>query len=1448
MSNLRAAITKQTGICGTKRGMLQVRCWGLLALVIQLAAVPGWAQNTISTVAGGGSLAGTATAADLAWPAGVAKDSTGNIYIAAGSQHVVFKLSANGGWSVFAGVGRGGFGGDGGPALSANLYTPAGIALDVNGNVYIADRDNQRIRRVDVLTGIITTVAGNGVRGVPTNANGDGGPATSGNLNGPRTLVVDQAGNIFIADSDNNKVRRVDAVTQVITTVAGDGNAVGPPQPPLRRSIGDGGPAISAHLRFPRGITINAAGDLFISDSLHQIVRKVDHTTQIIYIVAGTDRTHGTVGGANGDGGPATSALLSGPRGLSLDSGGNLYIADAGDQAIRMVDTNGNISTVAGNGVSNFAGDGGPATAASLNFPIDVEVDSTGNMIIADLDNLRVRVVDSAQHFITTVAGGGMGGDGGPAAAATLSGPQELTMDGAGNLYISDSVNERIRRVTPGNAPIISTVVGNGIGEGPLGDGGPATSATLNGPQGIGFDSLGNFYVMDSNNNGIDAVIFGLVRKVDAAGIITTFAGQATTTSLCNLNTDPCGDGGPAIQAILNFPYGVAGDAFGNVFISDTYLNRIRRIDGATGIITSVAGDGNTCVDPTLACGDGGLATAANLNLPAGIAFDPAGNLLIADSGDNKIRRVNADGTGHISAQSTISTAAYSGAAAFAGNGGSALSASYAGPWSIAVDGGSNIFVAGLSANTGSFVERVDAASGTVATVVGDYTNTAGGFSGDGGPATQASLLIYGGLAVDKSGGLYIADGGNNRVRYVHLTPVAAIAGAIVDFGQQADGTTSLPQSITLANTGGASLLIGGISASADYLVSSTCTTGELGPLGSCTISVSFLPTIIGVDPGTLTINTNDPLNPVQVFALTGTGYQPFGAAGFSAPSLTFATQNVGTMSAPQSLTLSNAGTAPLALSNIAITGINASDFAQTNNCPASLAPGGNCILLVSYMPVAAGASTAAVTVTDNQGNVAGSQQMVTLTGTGFEPPPASGIAYGYIGNAFQIFGTGTVCLPNCSVTGSFTLGQPLAANLTGATIVPQAFSFQVGTTVINQTNAAGATFTNISTNASGAITGWTIQLTGPGGASTIATTSTTCCGVVDTFATTSPALSASNTNATGSWGGSSTTPVTFVPGQNVTQTAVFFCPAGTNPCPTPSGHSIQITLPMVNTPFTMSVTATQIPGGLANGTCPKGQTEVTNPNCRFTSVFASQVLTNGDTVVPLCNTTAGGSCVVYHVGNVPAGGAFSGTAGLTINWSAQGATPPNTYQGSNPRLYKDPAAAPYNLNHQFVLDVTGYSATMATPAGIGGTITGESQGFSDFMVAFPPTATQAYQFSWAGPLSGSRTARFEQGDRINVRFKLSPDPAGGIAVQSPNHVGYAVLLDTNQTGCADLSGTPQPTQVPTGASSDFTYDPVKGIYVLQLSGIYKPGLYKLVASSNLLAQQCAAFKVTPDH
>jgi uncharacterized protein (TIGR03437 family) len=725
-------------------------------------------NGVITTVAGTGTRGfsgdnGPATAAQLNFPIGIAVDGSGNLYIADNGNHAVRKVTVSTGIiSTIVGVeGSSGFAGDGGPSPAARLNSPQNVAVDKDGNLYISDFSNHRIRKVTASTGLITTIAGTGTAGfsgddgtataaqlngpnnvsVDSNGNlyicdatnarirkitaatgvistivgtggfgfgGDGGLATAAQINGPVGAIVDSAGNLYFSDRANHRVRRVAASSGIITTIAGSGVA---------GFNGDGIAALAARLSSPSGLALDPAGNLYIGDRDNSRLRRLvvapaldavaptiaitapttgathlattasldlsgtagDNTVvfqvrwsndrggsgvasgttawtiaeialqsglnnltvtawdangntssaqlavtfnpaQLIFTLAGTN-----VFGSSGDGGAATAARLWFPSAVALDRQGNVYICDTQNHRVRRIAPNGTITAFAGSGALGSSGDGGPAAAAAMNEPLGIAVDAAGNVYIADSRNNRVRIV-TPDGKINTFAGtgrDGFGGDNGAAQQASLSSPIGLAVDAAGNLYIADAGNARVRRVTASDGKI-NTIAGNGF-VGFAGDGGAAKDAMLNAPVGVAVDGAGNVYFTDYGNS--------RVRRVAVSNnTISTIAGTGTN----GYN----GDNVNALTAQVNFPFHLAVDAAGDLYVADQANHRIRKITISSNTITTVAGNGIRGFS-----GDGGSPTAAQLNFPVGVAVDTAGNLFIAEDRIRRTRPASEIGT-----------------------------------------------------------------------------------------------------------------------------------------------------------------------------------------------------------------------------------------------------------------------------------------------------------------------------------------------------------------------------------------------------------------------------------------------------------------------------------------------------------------------------------------------------------------------------------------------------------------------------------------------------------------------------------------------------------------------------------------------------------------------------------------------------------------------------------
>lgn len=627
-------------------------------------------------------------------------------------------------------AGGGTFAGDGASATEAGLRNPTATAIDANGNLLIADERNHRIRRVDVYTGTITTVAGTGEPGRAE----DGQLAVASKLNFPQGVAVDRAGNIFIADSGNNQVHRVDAVTGKLITIAGDGEA---------GFSGDNGPARQAELRYPTRVALDEAGNVYIGDSLNHRIRRV---------LAGApeDAPIQTLAGNGspefcGDGGAPDAACLNYPTDLAVDTvGGNLhvYVADTENHRIRRISISGDggqrvIETIAGDGVKRFSGDGGPATNASLDSPQGIGVDARGDLFIADTNNARIRLVRNG--VISSVADIGPQRNGQPAIQASLADPHGLTVDGIGNLFIADTANNRILKLELVERRI-ENVAGADL-DNLLGDGGPATDGTLHLPSGLAVGERGLF-ISDTGNSRIRRVL---------DGVIASYAGttQGCTESLVEI---------PADMARLQTPMGLALYK-DSLYVADTFCRSVRKIDLNSGRLTTVAGNGAEGCS-----GDGGEARQAQLGEPVGVALDGDGNLYIADQANHNVRMVSSDGTISTVAGRCLEKG-------FAGDHGAARDALLNSPAGVAVDHSGKIYIG----DTGNQVVRV-VERGVITTFAGRPGICR--FSQDQAhPVEDAILCVPSGVAIDSRGRVYILDGGNGRIRRVEGETISTVAG-----------------------------------------------------------------------------------------------------------------------------------------------------------------------------------------------------------------------------------------------------------------------------------------------------------------------------------------------------------------------------------------------------------------------------------------------------------------------------------------------------------------------------------------------------------------------------------------------------------------------------------------------------------------------------------------------
>jgi uncharacterized protein (TIGR03437 family) len=717
-------------------------------------------------------------------PHGLTLDAGGNFYFAEGGR--IHKFRLGGTVTIVAGNGVNGFDGDGGPADSAQLNAPGDVEEDVYGNLYLADTGNRRVRKVNASTGVITTIAGNGESG----PSADGVPATSVPIEPPGALALDGAGNLYF--SSGHSIRKLALDTGIITSVAGKLGQSG--------FKGDGGPATAALLSWAGSLALDRAGNLYVMDTGNYRVRKIEAATGNINTVVG--------GGGSPVGRGAPANLVTVGDTLSVDQAGNLLIAGGRSlykllpfsipdtqpprlaitqpttqPSLSLTSTQGfklagtasdnqdvtHVSWADDHGRSGLSNYGNCCTASdSWEITVGIEPliglttytvtawDAFGNNASA---TLKVNYNPPNAAVIRTLAGqqlAGFEGENVSARNALLYRPAAVALDAAGNLFIADTGNHRVRKLTSGG--IITTVAGSGI-LGAGGDGGPATAASLNRPGGLAVDGGGNLYIADTGNH--------RVRKVSAAGVISTVAGTGQNAF--------GGDGGLGPNAQLSLPVSLALDSTGNLYIADYGNHRIRKL-ATSGILTTVAGSGFGFA------GDGGKATAARLSYPRGVLVDAAGNLLIADTGNHRVRQVASNGA--------ISTIAGNGLTDTIKEGVLATESSLAVPSGLALDRAGNLFV-----STAGRVRKIGA-DGLINSVAG----TDSGFvlpatnEEEGAPALNFGLSYTTGIAVDGFGNLFIADPGRNRVLIVspYQTVVNVQAASFT-------GNTLAPESIAAA-------------------------------------------------------------------------------------------------------------------------------------------------------------------------------------------------------------------------------------------------------------------------------------------------------------------------------------------------------------------------------------------------------------------------------------------------------------------------------------------------------------------------------------------------------------------------------------------------------------------------------------------------------------------------
>lgn len=655
---------------------------GLLSAILAFAST-----FTFTTLAGSSgtvsnSADGTGTAAQFDAPRGVAVDRNGNLYVADTRNNTIRKITPPGTVTTLAGS-AGSEGSTNGTGTAARFNEPFGIAVDDNGTIYVADNSNNAIRKITE-AGVVTTLAGGGSPG------SNDGTGTAAKLDEPRAIALDAGGTLYVADYDNHLIRKITAAG-VVTTIAGRADEPGSAD----------GTGTSASFRGPMGIAVDAAGVIYVADTGNHSIRRISASGAV---------TTMTLSGQT----------LSEPRGIAITASGALLVADYGAHCIRSISSAGVVTTVAGSQNSPGTTDGS-ATSARFHYPSGIAVTSAGTIYVADTENDTVRAI-SASSIVSTLAGtaGRVNTADGAAAAARFDDPYATAVDANGVVYVADNAAHVIRRISADG--IVTTYAGT---PGAFGiDDGTGFNARFYSPSGVAVDSAGNVFVADSGNS--------TVRKIAPGGIVTTFAGLGRTRG----GTDATGT-----SARFEQPFGIAVDANGNVYVSDSMANTIRKISPA-GVVTTLAGRYGASGSTDAAGPD------ARFSVPYAVAVDTAGTVYVVDHGNHTIRKITASGT--------VSTLAGTAGTAGSANGRGAA-ASFRYPSGIAVDRTGTVFVA----DTDNQLIRAISADGEVTTAGGS-----GATGSTDGAGTSARFFNPKGVAADSSGRIYVADLSNHTVRF----------------------------------------------------------------------------------------------------------------------------------------------------------------------------------------------------------------------------------------------------------------------------------------------------------------------------------------------------------------------------------------------------------------------------------------------------------------------------------------------------------------------------------------------------------------------------------------------------------------------------------------------------------------------------------------------------------
>jgi sugar lactone lactonase YvrE len=671
-----------------------------------LGAQSVYTPYTFTTLAGAasssGSADGTGSAARFDMPYGVATDSSGNVYVVDTDNHTIRKMTPAGAVTTLAGL-AGSRGSADGTGSAARFNSPGGVATDSSGNVYVADSVNSTIRKITP-GGVVTTLAG--LAGSGGSADGTGSAAR---FYYPSGVATDSSGNVYVTDRFNCTIRKITAAG-VVTTLAG-----------LAGSSGSAdGTGSAARFYYPEGVATDSSGTVYVADTSNQTIRKITPAGVVTTLA-------GLAGSSESADGTGSTARFFDPWSVATDSSGNVYVADSNNNTIRKITPAGVVTTLAGlAGVLGSAD--GTGSAARFSDPQGVATDSSGDVYVADSSNNTIRQITPA-GVVTTLAGlaGSRGSADGTGSAARFNGPAGVATDFSGTVYVADYSNHTIRKITP--AGVVTTLAGlAGISGSADGTG---SEARFLYPDGVATDSSGNVYVADVRNY--------TIRKITPAGVVTTLAGLAGIRGSAD---------GTGSAARFWYPSGVATDSSGNVYVADYANNTIRKIT-PEGVVTTLAG-----LAGSYGSADG-TGSAARFNSPAGVGTDSSGNVYVADSYNNTIRKITPAGL-------VTTLAGLAGITGSADGTGSAARFIY--PSRVATDSSGTVYVADSNNNT---IRKITPA-GAVTTLAGLAGVNPGSADGTG---SAARFNGPSGVATDSSGNVYVGDEGNNTIRKGFLPP-----------------------------------------------------------------------------------------------------------------------------------------------------------------------------------------------------------------------------------------------------------------------------------------------------------------------------------------------------------------------------------------------------------------------------------------------------------------------------------------------------------------------------------------------------------------------------------------------------------------------------------------------------------------------------------------------------